>query len=122
MAFSIPTWVKPGIVGGFIGAIAITIIGFSGNFVVSNGTAEQMAEKSGEQAVITALAPICVAQFKQETKQFQTTQLAALEDASSYQRDDFVVEQGWATMPGSKEPNSTIADACAEQLMKMAEG
>lgn len=120
MAISIQNWIKPGIIGGIIGAIAITIIGFSTNSIVSQGTAEEMAQNAGNKAMIAALAPICVAQFKSEPQQTRTTQLAALADASSYERDDFVAKQGWATMPGSQKPNNEIADACAEQLMKLA--
>ncbi|OSQ39933.1 hypothetical protein TMES_07480 [Thalassospira mesophila] len=117
----IPTWVKPGIVGGVIGAIVITIIGFNANWVVSTSTAAEMADDQGKEVVIAALAPICVAQFKTQTPTNQTAQLAALKQESSYKRDDFVVDQGWATMPGSEKPTKEIADACADQLMKLTE-
>ncbi|OKH89104.1 hypothetical protein LF95_03360 [Thalassospira sp. TSL5-1] len=117
----IPEWVKPGIVGGIIGAIAISIVGFSANWVVSNSTAAEMATDQGDTAVIAALTPICVAQFKAQTPTNQTAQLAALEKESSYKRDDFVVDQGWATMPGSDTPTKEIADSCADELMKMVE-
>jgi|TARA_R110000751_G_scaffold4113_8_gene19247 hypothetical protein len=119
MNLEIPTWVKPGIFGGVIGAIAITIIGFNANWVVSTSSATEMADDQGKNAVITALAPICVAQFKTQTPTNQTLQLAALKQESSYKRDDFVVDQGWATMPGNEAPTKEIADACADQLMKL---
>ena len=117
---NVPVWVKPGVWGGIIGAVAITIIGFSADWVVTSGSAQKMAEQKGEKAVIAALTPICVAQFKSQAQPIQSTQLAALEDQSSYQRGDFIEKQGWATMPGSKEPSDDVADACATELMKLA--
>lgn len=33
---------------------------------------------------------------------------------------DFVEKQGWATMPGAKEAEDEVADACATELMKLA--
>ncbi len=118
---NIPEWVKPGIWGGVSGAVAIAIIGFSAGWVVTTGSAQAMAEKAGEKAVIAALTPICVAQFNIQAQQVRTTQLAALEGESSYQRDDYVEKQGWATMPGSEEPSNGVADACATELMKLAQ-
>ena len=72
------------------------------------------------KAVIAALTPICVAQFKGQTPDIRTTQLAALKGESSWARGDFVEKQGWATMPGAKEPENEVADACAAELMKLA--
>ena len=106
MNMEIPVWAKPAIWGGVVGAVAITIIGFSASWVVSGSTATEMANTQSKDAVITALAPICVAQFKSQTPNNQTMQLAALKG-------------GWATMPGNDAPTKEIADACAEQLMKL---
>ncbi len=121
MDIKIPEWVKPAIVGGIIGAIAISIVGFSADWVVSNSKASEMATDQSDHAVIAALTPICVAQFKAQTPANQTTQLAALEKESSYKRDDFVIDQGWATMPGSDTPAKEIGRSCADELMKMVE-
>ena len=120
MTVNVPEWAKPAAWGGLAGAIAITIVGFSAGWVVSGSAAQSMAEKQKEQAVIAALTPICVGQFKSETMQEQATQLAVLKDQSSWKRGDFVEEQGWATMPGSNKPNDEVADACATELMKLA--
>jgi hypothetical protein len=79
-----------------------------------------MAEQRGEKAVIAALTPICVAQFKGQPQDVRATQLAALKGESSYQRGDYVEKQGWATMPGSKQADDEVADACATELMKLA--
>jgi hypothetical protein len=40
---------------------------------------------------------------------------------SVYQRDDYVIEQGWATMPGEEKPDSKVADACAKLLMQIGQ-
>lgn len=121
MNMQIPEWVTPGIWGAIIGAAAISIIGLNVGWVVTSSTAEEMAQRQTEKAVIEALAPICVAKFKNQSKQEQTADLAALEDADRFARDDFVEEHGWATLPGSTEPNDEIASACASELMKLAE-
>lgn len=121
MNMTIPEWVKPGIWGGIIGAAVIAIVGFSAGWVVTSGNAQEMATQQKEKAVLAALTPICVAQFKSESQAERTTQLAALEEESSWERGDYVEKQGWATMPGSKDANDEVADACSSELMKLAE-
>jgi hypothetical protein len=116
----IPQWFKPAVTGGIAGAVVIAIIGFSAGWVVTSGSAHAMAEQQGEKAVIAALTPICVAQFKGQTPEIRTTKLAALQGESSWARGDYVEKQGWATMPGSKEAEDEVADACATELMKLA--
>ncbi len=109
-----------GLWGVVIGAVGGVIALFSFGLITWSGSAEDMAQKRSEQAVIAALTPVCVANFKAAGAEAQEIKLAALEEARSYQRDDYVKEQGWATMPGSTEPNSAIAETCAEELMKLA--
>jgi hypothetical protein len=43
-------------------------------------------------------------------------QLKALK--SSYERRDFVMKAGWATIPTAKEPNRDVAEGCAEVIAK----
>ena len=119
MSINIPVWIKPGMWGGIIGAAVIAVVGFSAGWVVTGGSARKMADQQGEKAVIAALTPICVAQFKGQTPEVRTTQLAALKGESSWQRGDYVEKQGWATMPGGKEAEDDVADACAAELMKL---
>jgi hypothetical protein len=116
----IPEWFRPAVTGGIAGAVVIAIVGFSAGWVVTSGSAHAMAEQQGEKAVIAALTPICVAQFKGQTPEIRTTKLAALQGESSWARGDYVEKQGWATMPGSKEPEDEVADACATELMRLA--
>jgi hypothetical protein len=39
---------------------------------------------------------------------------------SSYDQRDFVTKTGWATVPGSDNANSDVAQACAAALLKTA--
>lgn len=120
MNAKIPEWLRPAVWGGVVGVVAVAIVGFGAGWVVTSGSAAEMAKKQGEKAALAALTPICVAQFKGQTPELRTTQLAALKDARSWERGDFVEKQGWATMPGSKEPDDEVAAACATELMKLA--
>jgi curli biogenesis system outer membrane secretion channel CsgG len=115
-----PEWLKPAVWGGIVGAAIIAAVGFSAGWVVTSGSAKELAAKQEEKAVLAALTPICVAQFKTQTSETRTTQLAALKGESSWQQGDYVEKQGWATMPGSKEPSDEVADACATELLKLA--
>ena len=42
-----------------------------------------------------------------------------LKDMDSWSRDKFVLQSGWATMPGSKEPNREIDDEVVRRLMEL---
>lgn len=117
----IPEWTKPAVWGAVGGAVAITIIGFSANWITTTGTAQAMAEDEANRAVVSALTPICVAQFRAETAELRELQLAAIQDQSSWKMGDIVAEQGWATLPGAEEPNNEVAEACAERLVEAAE-
>ena len=100
--------------GSVVGAL---IIGFGFGGWVTGGTARDMAVESGEDAVIERLVPICVHQFNQDPEKDQ--KLKEFKELGSRQRNDYVAEQGWATMPGEEEPDSTVARACARLLMEI---
>jgi len=84
---------------------------------VSPGSAEQQAREHAQAAVLDALTPICIANFQQDTD--REAKLAALKEASSWSRNDYVVKQGWATMPGSDEPEQGIAAACVSRILEL---
>ena len=102
--------------GSVIGAL---IVGFNWGGWVTGGSARDMAVQSGKDAVVERLAPICVYQFNQDPEKDQ--KLIEVKETSSYLRDDYVKEQGWATMPGEEEPDRKVADACAKQLMRISQ-
>jgi len=91
------------------------IIGFAWGGWVTGGTAQKMAEKMAEDAVVKRLAPICVVQFKQAPGKDQ--KLKELEKTDSWQRSEYVEKQGWATMPGEEKPDSSVASECTRLLM-----
>lgn len=101
-----------------VGAIILTIfVGFNWGGWVTSGTAQKMGDTMAQAAVVQRLAPICVVQFDQDLGKIQ--KLRELKGASIYKRDDYVKEQGWATMPGEEKPDSKVADACAKLLVQI---
>lgn len=114
----IPVQTSPFLWGAAAGAIALAIVGFNWGGWVTGGTANTMAAGRADLAVVTALTPICVSQFKKGAD--VTAQLTALKGVKSWEQGDYVGKGGWATMPGSTaEPNREVATACAEVLNKL---
>jgi dienelactone hydrolase len=109
-----PEWLRPALYGAAAGAVALAIIGFSWGGWVTGGTAKQMASDQARLEVVAALVPICIEQSSQDPQLAQ--KLAQLESASNYQRSDLLMKAGWATMPGSSDPNRHVASACMEKL------
>lgn len=110
-----PTWLKPAIVGGIVGSIATVFLGFNQGGWMLGGSAERMAVQRSLSAVTEALVPVCIGQSKADpdaTAKLQ--QLGALK--TSYERRDFVMKSGWATVPAAESPNGDLADACAKVL------
>jgi len=117
----IPKWIKPAAWGAIGGAFAITIIGFSADWVTTTGAAAAMADDQAQLAALSALTPICVAQFGEETAQVREEQLAAMGEQSSWEQGEIVAAQGWATIPGTEKANKDLAEACSKQLLETAE-
>jgi len=109
-----PEWLKPALYGAAAGAVALAIVGFSWGGWVTGGSAERMAADKARHEVVAALVPICVEQSKLDPQAAET--LAALKAANRYQRDELLMNAGWATMPGASDPNRSVASACMEQL------
>ena len=55
-----PEWLKPGIYGGLVGAVAVGIIGFSWGGWVTGGRADAMATARAHDSVIAAMVPVCL--------------------------------------------------------------
>ncbi len=97
----------------------MAIIGFAWGGWVTGGTAQEMAEEMAENAVFARLAPICVEQFRQDSVKDQ--KLNDLKKEDSWKGYDYVEKQGWATMPGEKKPDSTVAGKCAEMIVQLGQ-
>jgi hypothetical protein len=107
--------VRPALWGAAAGAIALAIVGFNWGGWVTGGTAETLAKNSAATAVVAALTPICVEKFRQAAD--ASANLVEMKKATyAWDQSKFVEKGGWATMPGSAEPNSAVAKACAESL------
>jgi hypothetical protein len=109
--------IKPFVQGIVAGAIVLLIVIFWAGWVVTTSSANEDATEMAETAVVDRLAAICVAQFQQDPTREEG--LVELKETSSFQRDDYVEERGWATMPGDESPERKVADACQKQLMKL---
>jgi hypothetical protein len=95
------------------GAVIAMIVGFGWGGWQLGSSAEKMADQRATNAVVAALAPICVDKFQHGAD--AGAQLVALKKTDSWERDSFVKKGGWATFPGS-QPNSDVAEACAKIL------
>ena len=111
---NIPNWLKPGVYGAVVGAAVLATAGFAWGGWVTGGTAEKMASQHARQEVVAALVPICIEQSNQDPQVVET--LTRLKDTSSYQRNNLLTQTGWATMPGSSEPDRDVARACMVAL------
>ena len=110
-------YIKPFVWGLVVSAVLTMIIGFAFGGWVTGGTAQEMAGEMAEKAVVDRLAPICVVQFNQDPE--KDKKLQELKEKSSWDRKDYVEKQGWATMPGEKEPDSNVANECAKRLVEL---
>jgi hypothetical protein len=81
-------------------------------------TADKIAAERADTAVVTALTPICVEKFLQNSD--AKVNLAILQKISSnWEQGDFLQKGGWATQPGATSPDYHLARACAEKLVQV---
>ena len=100
-----------------VGAIILTLfLGFSRGGWMLGSSAQTLADRAAQDAVVERLAPICVAQFNQDPlSDEKLTEMKSL--TTSSQRASYVKDQGWATMLGEVDPDNRVATECAQQLM-----
>lgn len=108
--------ITTGVWGAIGGAIITMIIGFAWGGWVLGSSSLDMGEEMAQNAVIERLTPICVAQYNQDPERDQ--KLKKLKELDSWKREKYVRNQGWATMPFEKEPDSRVADRCAVLIME----
>jgi len=95
--------------------VAVAVVTLSLGWIVTGGTAERQAVERASEAVVSALAPICVHQAIADPK--YGALMTPINDASYWQRGNMVVEAGWANMPGSDKAFSGVAEECARVLV-----
>ena len=113
---ALPEWLKPGILGFGLGAIAVTIVGFSWGGWVTGSKADKLASDMAQVEVVKAFVPVCVARSISDPNAAKT--LAELEKVQSYPRDDVMMDSGWATLPGARSPSRPLALACIDKIME----
>ena len=84
---------------------------------MTSSSAKEQGEQMAKEAVLENLVPICVEQYLQDPNKVE--KFAELKEKSSYQRDDYVEEIGWANMPGSESSVRGVADKCAKQIIEL---
>jgi hypothetical protein len=105
--------------GAVGGAVGLAIVGFAFGGWVTGGKAAEMSRQEADKAVVAALAPICADNFR-HAKDVEVN-LGKLNAISySWDKGTYISQGGWATLPGSTEPKSGVAQACAEMLSNLA--
>ena len=100
------------------GAVASMVIGFSWGGWMTGGTAEKLAAERADDAVVTALTPICVEKFMLDNN--AKANLAVLQKISSnWEQGQYLEKGGWATQPGATSSDYHLARACAEKLVQV---
>ncbi len=101
--------------GFVVGAIVTMIVGCGWGGWHVGGTVEEMVETASTTAMVAALAPVCASRFEKASMTDKTL-VAALGAVDSWQRDEHMMKNGWATFSGASEPNRVVAEACAKLL------
>jgi hypothetical protein len=98
-----------------MGVVVTLIIGFSTGSLVTSSSAERMARDAANDAEVAAILPYCVANFR--ASRDLEKNLAALKETSSWMRDQFIGEGGWANTPDGEGVSSAVRTECAEKLL-----
>jgi len=98
-------------------SVATMIVGFTVGGWTTGGTATSMADRASKDAKAELAASICVQKFV--SAEGAAEKLALLKEKSSWERDNFVEEGGWAKLLGMEKPVPGSADLCAGELVAM---
>ena len=112
---TLPAGWKPFSLGALAGAVIITWTGFDALGWKTASASDTLGQRRADAAVVSAFASVCEERFRQEAN--FPARLAALEKTERYSRGDLVTKAGYATMPGMKEPNRDVGQACADRLI-----
>ncbi len=103
---NMPTNTKPWIQGAVVGAIAAAIVGFSWGGWVTGGTATKNSVAASHDAVVAALAPICVERFRAQPDAL--VKADALVKTSTWERGDMIAKSGFRhECPAARRPTQT---------------
>lgn len=96
--------------------VATIVVGFGWGGWVTHGTAAKMAADAGQSVRDQVATTLCVTRF--EAAPDAAAELAQLKRTEFWRQDDFIVNGGWVTVPGLKQPVSDAANLCVQQLLK----
>ena len=99
--------------GAVAGAAIAMIIGFQWGGWLLGSTAANQTKDAEQASIVRVLAPICVDRFQHAAD--AGANLAQLQKADSWNRDEIITKAGWTTFPGST-PDRQVAQACANLL------
>ncbi|AWI86890.1 hypothetical protein CEW88_24130 (plasmid) [Alloyangia pacifica] len=115
------SWLKPGVYGAAIGAVALAVLGFSWGGWQTAGGAATRAQTASHDSVIAAMVPVCLDLAQSDPE--RSAKMETIRAASTYKQKDAVMSAGWATMsagwatvPGAEKPDADIAKACLSAL------
>ena len=95
---------------------ATMVVGVAGGGWVTRGPAEDLVAAAADRGRAEAAAAVCVEEFMRQAD--AGVQLASLKEiSSSWRRENFVEEGGWAMIADQEYDDA--ADLCAERLMTM---
>jgi hypothetical protein len=100
--------------GAVAGSVLTIAIGFGFGGWEMHTNVERRAELRVHAALVKALAPICVDNFRRAAD--EKASMVAFKATDAWKRDLFIEKGGWATFPGSKQPKDGVAEACAKVL------
>ncbi|MDC0736654.1 hypothetical protein N6L24_00035 [Cognatishimia sp. SS12] len=109
-----PEWTKPSIYGALVGAIAISIIGFTWGGWTTNSNAQTMAKDFATDEVTLAMVPLCLGNSAADPE--RTEKLAVLQGLTGFGRLNAMMDTGWAIRPGSEASDRRLAGACLAGL------
>jgi len=98
-------------------SVLTMILGFTVGGWTTGGSATVMAEQAAREARSTLAASLCVQNFVSTAGAAE--QLAALKEASSWERDDFIEDGGWARLAGFEKAIPGAVELCAQELVAM---
>ncbi len=106
---------KPVLAGAVGGAILTTLLGFTLGGWVTSSKSESAARNKSNSAVIAALAPICLHNFKKSADAQE--QRALLKKTDDWKYAEFVNSAGWTKIPGVQAVSNGLARNCAELIL-----
>jgi hypothetical protein len=100
------------------GAVVTLAVGFSFGAWTLASTARFITQETSSIAVVAALAPICVDQFRRAPELARN--LSDLRNLDRLDQMTFVQAGGWSLMPGGGAGGAAVAQACAAILIRDA--